>query len=587
MNDTVLPRSAAEPTSPAVAPVAAAASQRPWLSHYPPGVPAQVDAARYPSLVALLEDAWRRHGQRDAAICMGRRLRFREVDELSHALAAWLQAQGLAKGDRVALMMPNLPQYMVAIGAVLRAGCVVVNVNPLYTARELGHQLKDSGARAIIVLENFAHTLEEVVEGTDVRHVVLASMGDLLGFWKGQLVNFAVRHLKKLVPEYRLPLGEGHTVTRFNMAVAEGTRLSLKPVSVGPEDVAFLQYTGGTTGVSKGATLLHRNVVANILQSEAWFSPVLARLGDRPLTIVCALPLYHIFALTVCCMFGARMGMTNLLIPNPRDIAGLIATLAQHRVNMFPAVNTLFNALANEPDFAQLDFTELVVSNGGGMAVQKATAEKWLKVTGCPIVEGYGLSETSPVATSNRLDSTEFSGTIGMPVPSTDIAIRDDDGCDLPFGTAGEICIRGPQVMAGYWKRPDETALAMYADGFFRSGDIGVMDERGQVRIVDRKKDMILVSGFNVYPTEIEQVVCLHPGVLECAAIGIADARSGEAVKLFVVKKDASLAEEDIAAWCQQNFTAYKRPKVIEFRDELPKSNVGKVLRRKLRAPQA
>ena len=583
MNDTVLARSAAESSPASLA--KPGPTGRPWLAHYPEGVAAEVDASRYPSLVALLEEAWHRHAQRDAAICMGRRLRFREVDELSHALAAWLQAQGLAKGDRVALMMPNLPQYMVAIGAVLRAGCVVVNVNPLYTPRELAHQLKDSGARAIIVLENFAHTLEEAIDGTEVRHVVLASMGDMLGFWKGQLVNFAVRHLKKMVPEYRLPLGEGRSVTRFNMAIAEGTRLALKKVDVGPDDVAFLQYTGGTTGVSKGATLLHRNVVANILQSEAWFSPVLARLGDRPLTAVCALPLYHIFALTVCYMFGARMGMTNLLIPNPRDIPGLIATLAQHRVNMFPAVNTLFNALANEPDFARLDFSELVVSNGGGMAVQKATAEKWLKLTGCPIVEGYGLSETSPVATSNRLDSTEFSGTIGMPVPSTEIAIRDDEGRDLPFGEPGEICIRGPQVMAGYWKRPDETALAMYPDGFFRSGDIGVMDERGQVRIVDRKKDMILVSGFNVYPTEIEQVVNLHPGVMECAAIGIPDARSGEAVKLFVVKKDPTLNEEDVAAWCRDNFTAYKRPKVIEFREELPKSNVGKVLRRELRAP--
>ncbi len=584
MTDSAL---ASAPPSAPPSPMAGADPARPWLAHYPSGVPAEIEAGRYPSLVALLDEAWRRHASRDASICMGRRLRFRDIDELSHALAAWLQARGLAKGDRVALMMPNLPQYMVAIGAVLRAGCVVVNVNPLYTARELSHQLKDSGARAIIVLENFAHTLEEAIEGSEVRHVVLASMGDLLGFWKGQLVNFAVRHLKKMVPEYRLPVGEGRSVTRFNMAVAEGTRLSLKPVPLTPDDVAFLQYTGGTTGVSKGATLLHRNVVANILQTEAWFSPMLARLGDRPLTVVCALPLYHIFALTICYMFGARLGMTNLLIPNPRDIAGLIKTLGEHRINMFPAVNTLFNALVNEPDFARLDFSELVVSNGGGMAVQQATAEKWLRITGCPVVEGYGLSETSPVATSNRLDLTEFSGTIGMPVPSTDIVIRDDEGRDLPFGTPGEICIRGPQVMAGYWKRPDETAQVMYPDGFFRSGDIGIMDERGQIRIVDRKKDMILVSGFNVYPTEIEQVVNLHPGVLECAAVGIPDARSGEAVKLFVVRKDPTLSEDDVAAWCRENFTAYKRPKVIEFRDELPKSNVGKVLRRELRGPAA
>ncbi|TDM08370.1 MAG: acyl-CoA synthetase [Ideonella sp. MAG2] len=357
--------------------------------------------------------------------------------------------------------------------------------------------------------------------------------------------------------------------------------------ALGPDDVAFLQYTGGTTGVSKGATLLHRNVVANILQTEAWFKPMLDKLGDKPLTVVCALPLYHIFALTICYMMGARLGMTNLLIPNPRDITGLIRTLAQYRINMFPAVNTLFNALANEPEFARLDFSELVVSNGGGMAVQQATAERWLKITGCPVVEGYGLSETSPVATSNRLDVTDFSGTIGLPIPSTDIAIRDDDGRDVPLGQTGEICIRGPQVMAGYWQRPDETALVMTADGYFKSGDIGVMDERGYVRIVDRKKDMILVSGFNVYPTEIEQVVNLHPGVLECAAVGVPDARSGEAVKLYVVRKDTGLDEEDIVAYCRDNFTAYKRPKYVEFRDELPKSNVGKVLRRELRSSVA
>ena len=560
---------------------------RPWLNHYPAGVPPTVNAGAYPSLVALLDEAWRRHAHRDAAECMGARLRFRDVDEMSHALAAWLQARGLSKGDRVAIMMPNLPQYMVAIGAVLRAGCVVVNVNPLYTARELQHQLADSQAQAIIVLENFAHTLEEVIDQTEVRHVVLAAMGDQLGFWYGQWINFAVRHLKKMVPEFRLPLDGERSVTRFNMAVAEGTRLSLKPVALGPDDVAFLQYTGGTTGVSKGATLLHRNVVANILQTEAWFKPMLDRLGDKAMTVVCALPLYHIFALTICYMMGARLGGMNLLIPNPRDIPGLIRTLGEHKVNMFPAVNTLFNALANEPDFARLDFSELVVSNGGGMAVQQATAEKWLKVTGCPVVEGYGLSETSPVATSNRLDLPEFTGTIGLPISSTDIAIRDDDGQDVPQGQPGEICIRGPQVMAGYWRRPDETAKVMTADGYFKSGDVGVMDERGYIRIVDRKKDMILVSGFNVYPTEIEQVVNLHPGVLECAAVGVPDARAGEAVKLYVVKKDVTLDEDDIARYCNENFTAYKRPKYIEFRDELPKSNVGKVLRRELRSQPA
>ena len=408
-------------------------------------------------------------------------------------------------------------------------------------------------------------------------------MGDMLGFWKGQLVNFVVRHVRKLVPPFSLPLDEGRTVTRFNMAVADGTRMSLRRADVGPDDVAFLQYTGGTTGVSKGATLLHRNVVANIIQSEEWFRPMLDKLGDKQITAVCALPLYHIFALTACYLFGARRGMMNILIPNPRDIPNFIKALRSHRIHMFPAVNTLFNALANEPDFGRIDFSELVISNGGGMAVQQATAAKWLKITGCPVIEGYGLSETSPAATVNRPDLTEFSGTIGLPLPSTDISIRDDDGREVSMGEPGEICIRGPQVMAGYWNRPDETAKCMTADGFFKSGDVGVMDERGYFRIVDRKKDMILVSGFNVYPNELEQVINLHPGVLECAAIGVADAKSGEAVKLFVVRKDPALAEEDLSKYCKDNFTAYKRPKYIEFRDDLPKSNVGKILRRELR----
>lgn len=556
---------------------------RPWLKSYPPGVPAEIDPTEYRSLTELLEEAFRKYASRRAAVCMDSALTFRQLDEASAALGAWLQSKGLAHGTRVALMMPNVLQYPVAIAAVLRAGYTVVNVNPLYTARELEHQLRDSGAQAIVVLENFAGTLAEVIERTEVKTVVLASMGDLLGFWKGQLVNFVVRHLRKMVPEYSLPLDGGRTVTRFNMALAEGTRMNLRPVAVGPEDVAFLQYTGGTTGVSKGATLLHRNVVANILQSEAWFRPMLDRLGDRQITTVCALPLYHIFALTACFMLGARLGMMNLLVPNPRDIPGFIKTLSRHRVNMFPAVNTLFNALANDPDFARLDFSDLVISNGGGMAVQQATAAKWLKVTGCPVVEGYGLSETSPVATINRFDEPEFTGSIGLPVPSTEIAIRDDDGNAVAFGQPGEICIRGPQVMAGYWNRPDETAKVMTADGFFRSGDIGVMEPSGYTRIVDRKKDMILVSGFNVYPNEIEQVVGLLPGVLECAAIGVPDERSGEAVKLFVVKKEPGLSEADVADYCKANFTAYKRPKHIEFRDELPKSNVGKILRRELR----
>ena len=560
---------------------------RPWVTQYPPGVPGVVPVDTYSSLVPLLEESWTTHAGRDAAACMGVRFTYGEIDERSKALGAWLQGKGVQRGDRVAIMMPNVPQYLVAIGAVLRVGGVVVNVNPLYTARELQHQLADSGATVIIVLENFAHTLEAVIAKTDVRHVVLAAMGDMLGFAKGQLVNFVLRHVKKMVPEFRLPLDDGRSVTRFNMAIAQGTRSALKPVTLTGDDIAFLQYTGGTTGVSKGATLLHRNVVANILQSEAWFKPMFDQLGDKPLSIVCALPLYHIYALTICYMFGARLGAMNILVPNPRDIPGFIKTLKAYKVNMFPAVNTLFNALANDPEFAKLDFSELVISNGGGMAVQQATAERWLKITGCPVVEGYGLSETSPVATSNRLDKREFTGTIGLPIPSTDIAIRDDEGADVPFGSAGEICIRGPQVMAGYWKRPDETARVMTDDGFFRSGDIGIMDESGYVRIVDRKKDMILVSGFNVYPNEIEQVVNLHPGVLECAAIGVPDERSGEAVKLFVIRRDPALAEEDIAAYCRENFTAYKRPRVIEFRDELPKSNVGKILRRELRSPSS
>jgi long-chain acyl-CoA synthetase len=556
--------------------------QKPWLKSYPPGVPAEVDITEYNSLVDLLEQAYAKYAERDAAVCMGSRLKFRDIDRMSTSLAAWLQASGLKAGARVAIMMPNVLQYMPTIAAILRGGYVVVNVNPLYTPRELEHQLKDSGAEAIFILENFARTLEKVIGETSVRHVILASMGDLLGA-KGHLVNFVVRNVKKIVPEFRLPLDGGRTVTLFNQAVSAGAKLALHKPNLGPENAAFLQYTGGTTGVSKGATLLHRNVVANILQSEAWFRPKLDEIGDKQLVVVCALPLYHIFALTACYMLGARLGVLNVLIPNPRDIPGFVKTIRGYKVNMFPAVNTLFNALANHPDFASIDFSELAVSNGGGMAVQRATAEKWMKITGCPVVEGYGLSETSPVATINRFDATSFTGTIGLPISSTELAIRDDEGRDVPVGVTGEICIRGPQVMAGYWNRPDETAKVMTNDGFFRSGDIGVMDEQGYFKIVDRKKDMILVSGFNVFPNEIEQVVNLHPGVLECAAIGVPDERSGEAVKLFVVRKDLKLSEETLAAYCVENFTGYKRPKLIEFRDDLPKSNVGKILRRELR----
>jgi len=556
---------------------------KPWLSHYQAGIPAEIDYNIYTSLTDLLEQAFKEHGKRDAVAFMEVRWTYGQLDELSKALAGWFQSRGLAKGARIALMMPNVPQYMVAIAAVLRAGYVVVNVNPLYTPRELEHQLKDSGAEAIVILENFATTLQQVIKQTPVKHIVLASMGDMLPLIKGTLVNFVVRNVKKMVPAFELPNSGGISVTPFNKAVSQGRSLTYKRPTQTLEDVAFLQYTGGTTGVSKGATLLHRNVVANILQVEAWFKPELDKHQGEQLVSVCALPLYHIFALTACAMVGARMGSLNILIPNPRDIPGFVKTLQNYKINQFPAVNTLYNGLLQNPDFAKLDFSGLRISNGGGMAVQQATAEKWKQVTGCTIVEGYGLSETSPVATINRLDITGFNAAIGLPLPSTELAILDDDGNHLPVGGVGEIAIRGPQVMAGYWNRPDETEKVMTADGFFRTGDVGVMDETGLAKIVDRKKDMILVSGFNVYPNEVEQVVNLHPGVLECAAVGVPDAKSGEAVKLYVVRKDATLTEEALKAYCHEQLTGYKCPRFIEFRTDLPKTNVGKILRRELR----
>ena len=550
-----------------------------WLKSYPPGVPADIDYTRYRSLVHLLEEAFDKYAQRNAYVCMDRFITYADVDLMSKKLGAWLQAQGLSKGARVALMMPNVLQYPVAIAAVLRAGYVVVNVNPLHTARELEHQLKDSGAEAIIVLENFASVLEKVIARTQVKVAVVASMGDLLGGLKGAIVNFVVRTVKKMVPEFSLP-----NAVRFNRALSEGASLILRPVELDHDSIAFLQYTGGTTGVSKGATLSHRNVIANLLQNEAWLQPAM----DKPphvesLNFVCALPLYHIFALTVCCLMGTRLGGMNILIPNPRDIPGLVKTLSKHKFNMFPAVNTLYNGLLNHPGFASLDFSGLKLSNGGGMAVQRAVNDRWQQVTGKSIVEGYGLSETAPVATANPADSSEFSGTIGLPISSTDIAILDDAGKPLPTGEIGEIAIRGPQVMEGYWQRPEETAQVMTADGFFRSGDIGFMDERGYVSIVDRKKDMVLVSGFNVYPNEVEGVVAMHPGVLECAVVGVPDSGSGEAVKLFVVRRDPDLTAESLMAFCHEQLTGYKRPKHIEFRNELPKTNVGKILRRELR----
>jgi len=553
-----------------------------WLKNYPAGVPHEIDHNRYRSLVELLEESFSKFRERKAYVGFGKSIRFGEVDEMSRTLGAWLQARGLKKGDRVALMMPNVLQYPVAIAAVLRAGLVVVNVNPLYTPRELEHQLKDSGARAIILLENFAATLQKVLPRTAIEHIVVASMGDLLGFGKGTLVNTVVRHVKKMVPAFDLP-----KAVRFNRVLADGGRLELSKPELGHEDVAFLQYTGGTTGVAKGATLVHRNIIANVLQAEAWIQPALKNTKRGPLpeqlVWVCALPLYHIFALTACYLIGMRLGGLNILIPNPRDLPALIKEIRPYRFTLFPAVNTLFNALANNAEFAKLDFSGLRVSLGGGMAVQEAVAKKWLAVTGCPICEAYGLSETSPAATGNPTDTDVFSGTIGLPFPSTEVAILDDDGRHLPIGERGEIAIRGPQVMTGYWNRPDETAKVMTPDGFFKTGDIGVMDERGYTTIVDRKKDMILVSGFNVYPNEIEAVVAAHPGVLEVAAVGVPDAVSGEAVKLFVVKSDEGLTEEALREYCSQNLTGYKKPKYVEFRKELPKTNVGKILRRELR----
>jgi long-chain acyl-CoA synthetase len=552
--------------------------ERVWLKQYPPGVPADIDVTQYASLVELLEESFAKFADRKAFICMDKSITYRDLDEMSVALGAYLQSKELAKGARVALMMPNVLQYPVATAAVLRAGYAVVNVNPLYTPRELEHQLKDSGAEAIIVLENFAHTVQQVIGHTAVKQVIVGSMGEMLGL-KGVIVNLVVRKVKKMVPAYSLP-----GAVSFNEALAAGRAQKFSKPKIGPDDVAFLQYTGGTTGVSKGATLLHRNILANVLQNDAWLQPALAIPPHvDQLFIVCALPLYHIFALTACYLLAVRAGGVNLLIPNPRDIAGFIKELQKYQVNSFPAVNTLYNGLMHHPDFKKIDFSKLKISNGGGMAVQRPVAEQWKEITGCSIAEGYGLSETSPTLTCNTATSSAFNGSIGIPVPSTYISIRDDDGKELPFGEAGEICAKGPQVMAGYWNRPEESAKVMTADGYFRTGDIGVMSPDGYTKIVDRKKDMILVSGFNVYPNEIEEVIASHPGVLECAVIGVADDKSGEAVKAFIVKKDPSITAEDIIKFCREQLTAYKVPKHIEFRADLPKTNVGKILRRQLR----
>ena len=555
-----------------------------WLKQYPDGVPADIKVDRYPSLVALIDESLRKYRDRPAYKFMGRSFSFGQIDDASRALAGWLQGQGLVRGDRVAIMLPNVPQYPVAVAAVLRAGLVVVNVNPLYTPRELAHQLKDSGAKAIIVMENFAGTLAQVIDQVPTKTVLLAAMGDMMGLLKGALVNHVVRRVKKLVPPFQLAGLPGVRTARFNQALDAGRRISLVPAKVGPDDIAVLQYTGGTTGVSKGAVLLHRNLVANILQAEAWYQPAVKKIppGEQIVT-VCALPLYHIFGFNTNMMLGLKMGGCNLLIANPRDIAAVFKDLAAQPFHSFPAVNTLFGAIANHPDFDSVDWSHLKISVGGGMAVTQGTARLWLEKTGCPICEGYGLSETSPSATCNPVNATAYTGSIGLPMPNTELALLDDDGHEVAMGSTGEIAIRGPQVMAGYWQRPDETAKVMTADGYFRTGDIGVVDERGYFRIVDRKKDMILVSGFNVYPNEVEDVLSQLPGVLECAAVGIPDAKAGEAVKVVIVKKNPSLTEADVRAWCEANLTGYKRPKVVEFRADLPKSTVGKVLRRELR----
>jgi len=545
-----------------------------WLKSYPQGVPAEIDVSAYASVRDVFDRAVADFGPRPAYTCMGRSISFAELDAQSAAFGAFLQGRGLKKGARVALMMPNILQYPVCLFGVLRAGCTVVNTNPLYTPRELEHQLTDSGAEMIVVVENFAHTVEEVVGRTAVKQVIVTSIGEMLGL-KGRLVDFVLRRVKRMVPAWNLPGS-----MRLSRALEEGARRKLANVPIGHEDIAFLQYTGGTTGVAKGAMLLHRNIVANLLQSSAWVRPFL---GNERHVILTPLPLYHIFSLTANCLVFMTLGAENVLITNPRDIPGFVKEMRKHRFTALTGVNTLFNALLNNPGFAELDFSSLRMTLGGGMAVQKAVAQRWKEVTGIPLIEAYGLTETSPGATMNPLDLPEYNGAIGLPIPSTDVMMRDDSGREVGIGEAGELCIKGPQVMAGYWHQPVETAKVLDGDGWLATGDVGVIDERGFVRIVDRKKDMILVSGFNVYPNEVESVVVMHSGVLECAAVGVPDSKSGEAVKLFVVRKDPALTAETLLAHCHAHLTGYKCPREVEFRTELPKSNVGKILRRELR----
>ena len=554
-----------------------------WLKSYPAGVPHVIDPDQYGSLAQLLEESFRKNAARPFSVCMDEWMSYGQLDELSGALGAWLQSRGLERGARVAIMLPNVPQFAVTMAAVLRAGYTCVNVNPLYTARELEHQLRDSGATTIVILENFATTLEEVIERTAVKHVVLTAMGDLLGFWYGRWITFAVRHLAKMVPAFKLPLNDDRDVTTFRRALADGASRKLQPNGANMDSIAFLQYTGGTTGLSKGAVLTHRNVVAAILQAEAWFTPALKKVGDVSKTNnIAALPLYHIFALTLC-FLSIRWGAHMTLIPNPRDVSAFVAVLKKRPFHMLPAVNTLFNSLLTHPQFKSVDFSHLCVSQAGGMAASEGTARHWLRVTGCPMIEGWGMSETCAIGTNNPVTNTEFTGSIGLPLPGIEIAIKDEQGLSLPPGDHGEICIKGPNVMTGYYQQPAETTAAFTPDGFMKTGDIGVMDSKGYTRIIDRKKDMIIVSGFNVFPNELENVISLCPGVVECAAIGVPDAKQGEAIKVFVVKNDPLLSEDDVSKFCHEQLTGYKRPKYIEFRDELPKSNVGKILRRELR----
>lgn len=555
-----------------------------WLKSYPANVPHEIQPDQYRSLTAMLEESFKKNASNPYTVCMDRWMTYGQLDSLSTALGAWLQSRGLQPGARVAIMLPNIPQFPVTMSAILRAGYTCVNVNPLYTARELEHQLQDSGATAIVILENFASTLAEVIDKTQIKHVAMASMGDLLGVFYGNWLTFAVRHLAKMVPPYKLSLDNGRTVTAFNRAIADGTSMALKPGNSTMDSIAFLQYTGGTTGLSKGAVLTHRNIVAAVLQAEAWFSPALSDVGDISKTnSIAALPLYHIFALSLS-LLAVRWGSYMTLIPNPRDFGKFIDVLKKRPFHMLPAVNTLFNALLQHPMLKTVDFSKLRVSQAGGMAASKGTAKHWLEATGCPMIEGWGMSETVAIGTNNPPTNATFTGTIGLPLPSVEITIKDDDGKSLPVGQSGEICIRGPNVMVGYYNQPEETKKAFTLDGFMRTGDVGIMDERGFTKIVDRKKDMIIVSGFNVFPNELENVISLCPGVVECAAIGVDDAKQGEAIKVFVVKSESTLTEEDVAKFCRQNLTGYKIPKYIEFRDDLPKSNVGKILRRELRS---